>query len=168
MHTAVPPRAGIHEWMGLAVLVKFDSYGDLMTEWGTHGNGDGQFLSSGSCYDLVENVYVVDYGNDRIQKFQNNGEFLAKWGTSGNGAGQFQEPEGVGIDSEDNIYVADTNNHRIQKFDNNGNFITMWGSEGRGDYQFIEPISIEVDFQDNIYVVVWGLKKLKFFASSSE
>ena len=45
-------------------------------------------------------MYVVDYGNDRIQKFQNTGEFIKKWGTSGNSAGQFQDPEGVAIDSK--------------------------------------------------------------------
>ncbi|HEX6293676.1 MAG TPA: hypothetical protein VFZ46_00850, partial [Nitrososphaeraceae archaeon] len=69
-------------------IVKFDSNGNLITEWGTTGNGDGQFLSPlAVANDLIDNVYVDDYGNDRIQKFQNSGEFIKTWGTSGDGAG---------------------------------------------------------------------------------
>jgi tripartite motif-containing protein 71 len=32
-------------------------------------------------------VYVVEYGNDRIQKFSGNGQFLTKWGRHGGGDG---------------------------------------------------------------------------------
>ena len=107
-------------------------------------------------------MYVVDYGNDRIQKFQNTGEFIKKWGTSGNSAGQFQDPEGVAIDSKGNLYVADTNNHRIQKFDNNGNFITMWGSEGTGDYNSSNQLLLQWILKIIYMSLIWGLKKLKF------
>jgi DNA-binding beta-propeller fold protein YncE len=53
------------------------------------------------------NVYVADYGNDRIQKFTNDGQFTMKWGTKGTADGQFQGPSGLSIDANDNIYVTD-------------------------------------------------------------
>ncbi len=86
--------------------------------------------------DSSGNVYVADYGNNRIQKFDSNGNFITKWGSQGSGDGQFIQLNDVAVDSSGNVYVADYGNNRIQKFDSNGNFITKWGSHGSGDGQF--------------------------------
>ncbi|HET8792926.1 MAG TPA: hypothetical protein VFM31_03960 [Nitrososphaeraceae archaeon] len=52
-------------------IVKFDNNGTLRTEWGTTGNGEGQFLSPlAIANDNSGNVYVDDYGNDRIKSLQ--------------------------------------------------------------------------------------------------
>ena len=51
-------------------VLKFDSNGNLMANWGDWGSGDGQFKSaSGVAVDSSGNVYVADSGNSRVQKF---------------------------------------------------------------------------------------------------
>jgi hypothetical protein len=58
-------------------IQKFDSAGNLLTQWGTWGTGDGQFdRPSGITIDSSGNVYVVDSWNHRIQKFRQNGTIV--------------------------------------------------------------------------------------------
>ena len=101
----------------------------------------------------LNNVYVADMDNDRIQKFNDSGTFLLKWGTAGTGNGQFKKPFGVAIDSLNNVYIVDKDNHRVQKFDSNGNFLFTWGTDGQGDGEFGHPQGIAIDSANNIYVV---------------
>ncbi len=50
--------------------------------------------------DASGNVYVADFGNDRVQKFGPDGAFITKWGSEGTGDGQFayQNPTGLAVD----------------------------------------------------------------------
>ncbi|MBI5118760.1 thrombospondin type 3 repeat-containing protein, partial [Candidatus Poribacteria bacterium] len=54
-------------------------------EWGSLGSGPGQFGSDlgprGIAVDEAGNVYVADYGNQRIQKFSRCGAYLGEWST---------------------------------------------------------------------------------------
>ena len=62
-------------------VVKFDSSGNVMTQWGTAGSGDGQFQNPQDvAIDSLGNLYVVDTNNHRIQKFDNDGQFIMEWG----------------------------------------------------------------------------------------
>jgi hypothetical protein len=108
--------------------------------------GDGQFnYPTGVAVLSVDNVYVTDRDNMRVQKFAINGQFQGKWGTicimntthgcntSAPGAvspgdGQFYFPAGIAIYSSRHIYIADTGNNRIQWFDSNGRFLGKFGS----------------------------------------
>ena len=134
-------------------IQKLDANGNLITKWGSQGNGDGQFsFPYGVATDASGNVYVADSWNHRIQKFDLNGNFTTKWGSYGSGDGEFWFPDGVAVDASGRVYVADTNNNRIQKFDANGNFITKWGSEGGGNGQFLYPWGVAADASGNVYV----------------
>ena len=104
---------------------------------GSFGTGDSQFNEVyGVAVDSINNVYVSDRGNHRIQKFTSGGIFITKWGSLGSGDGQLNNPFGVFVGSSDYVYVTDTFNHRIQKFTSAGIFITKWGSFGTGEGQF--------------------------------
>jgi len=49
---------------------KFDANGNFITKWGSEGAGDGQFSEpEGIDVDSLDNVYVADTGNFRIQVF---------------------------------------------------------------------------------------------------
>jgi len=85
--------------------------------WGEYGSGEGSFnCPIAVAVDTSGYVYVLDYGNDRVQKFAPFGTFVATLGSSGTGNGQFNHPEGIAVDAVGNIYVSDTRNRRIQKF----------------------------------------------------
>ena len=65
------------ESKGSAPTVRFGSVGNV-------GSGAGQFAAPwGVATDDRGRVYVVDYGNNRIQKFSPDGAFLAQWGSFG-------------------------------------------------------------------------------------
>ena len=42
---------------------------------------DNLISPHGIAIDSSGNVYVADYGNNRIQKFTSNGNFITKWGS---------------------------------------------------------------------------------------
>jgi len=126
----------------------------FLTQWGTEGSGDGEFMSPlGVATDAEGNVYVADNGNRRIQKFTSAGVFLTKWGSQGSGNGQFGGGMfGVATDAAGNVYVTDGGNSRIQKFTGAGAYITQWGSQGDGNGQFAGIFFLAADAAGNVYV----------------
>jgi tripartite motif-containing protein 71 len=65
-------------------IQKFGAAGTFLTEWGSTGHGDGQFLAPGGvAVDAAGDVYVADCGNDRIEKFTAEGAYISKWGSRG-------------------------------------------------------------------------------------
>jgi hypothetical protein len=58
-------------------VAKFDKNGDWVKQWGSPGNGPGEFNTPHSiASDDKGNVYVADRGNRRIQVFDPDGTFL--------------------------------------------------------------------------------------------
>lgn len=98
-------------------------------QWGTHGSGNGQFIDPiGVAVDSTGNVYVVDYGNARVQKFSFIGTYISQYGS-----GHLVNPNFIGIDASNNTYVTDTGSNMVVKFDASGNFLTQWPlSAGQG------------------------------------
>ena len=85
--------------------------------------GFGLNLPWGLAIDRSDDVYVADWGNDRIQKFSADGQFLASYGTSGRGDGEFHRPSGVAVDADGYIYVADWGNERVQILNPDGGYV---------------------------------------------
>jgi hypothetical protein len=95
----------------------------FVTKWGTLGSGNGLFkFPYGVAVDSSGNVFVAEYGNNRIQKFTNQGDFIRKWGMLGTGPGKFKQPVDLDVSNpgilvfKENTYVADFLNNRIQVF----------------------------------------------------
>ena len=70
--------------------------------------------------DPMNNIYVVDRANHRIQFFpvgQSNATTIAgKTGMVGSNATLLSSPNSITFDNQLNLYVTDGYNHRIQKF----------------------------------------------------
>ena len=91
--------------------------GVYITQWGGPGSGNGQFnapIRLAASSDGT--IYVVDYGNSRIQQFTDSGSFICEWGALGSSDGQFYNPVGITVDRQGDVYVADKDNSRIQVF----------------------------------------------------
>ena len=99
------------------LVEKLTSDGTVLTSWGSYGAGAGQFdIPTRAAVDPSGNVYVADYGNNRVEIFSNEGTYLGQFGGTGSGPGQMAGPMGIAIDANGFIYVADANNNRIEKF----------------------------------------------------
>ncbi|MEJ0021442.1 MAG: 6-bladed beta-propeller [Candidatus Doudnabacteria bacterium] len=138
---------------------------------GLLGSGDGEFnFPQGIAVDYLNNIYVADSGNNRIQKFDSAGNYITQWGSEGSGPGQFEMPDqtyqGIATDSSGNVYVADSGNNRIQKFDSSGNFQSEWGTFGTADNEFNFPQGIAVDHLNNIYVADYFNHRIQKFDSA--
>jgi tripartite motif-containing protein 71 len=123
----------------------------FVTEWGSKGAGDGQFLRPHDLeFDKDDKyLYVVDRDGARIQVFDKNGTFLFKFGEKGKADGQFIVPYGLDVDVRGHVWVVDRGNHRVQQFDSQGNFISKFGNpDGHHSSEpgkFDNPRHLEVD-----------------------
>jgi DNA-binding beta-propeller fold protein YncE len=75
----------------------------------------------GIVLDRDGNLWVADYGNDRVVKLSPDGRLLLSWGSHGSGPGEFVGPKGVAVDpSTGRLYVADTGNARVLRLGPDG------------------------------------------------
>ena len=157
-------------------IATYSPVGKLIREWGTRGDGDGEFRLPGSIALGPDGLlYVPDQGNSRVQKFTLEGTFVGKWGELGKEPGQFgggqsaggrfAGPQFVGFDRAGNVYTTDAALDRIQKFTPDGKLLAYWGDESPepggfgppprnkdGTPGMGGPIAVCVDEQDRVWV----------------
>ena len=121
---------------------------------------------SGIHFDVDDNVFLVDTGNNRVQKYTKDGKYISSFGSFGTGDGELNMPWGIDIDADGNIYVADWRNDRIQKFDSAGNFLMKFGATGSGEGELKHPTDVAVDREGIIYVADWDNDRVQVFDSN--
>ena len=83
-------------------VMKFDSDGDFLMQWGKTGKEDGEFRDPHAlAMDSMGRLFVGDRGNSRLQIFDQEGKHLETWT-------QFGRPSGLFIDGNDILYSADS------------------------------------------------------------
>lgn len=146
---------------------KYDSNGDLVTQWGTEGTGNGEFGDVnpyGLDYNVItDEIVVADAGNNRVQRFTNTGTYVGQFGVTGDENGEFSNPTDIAVDSIGNIYVADSFNNRVQIFSSSGVYIDQFGSAGSGNGQFDGITGITID-KTNEYVYVVEYYRVQKFS----
>lgn len=120
---------------GNSRIQKFTHDGAFLAAWGKPdraragyggtGNTAGAFrVPCGIAVGPAGHVYVVEWGNHRVQKFTPAGQFVAKWGGRGAEDGLLSFPTGVGVDAGGTVYVADQDNARVQAYSGTGTYLT--------------------------------------------
>jgi sugar lactone lactonase YvrE len=136
---------------------------------GTSGSGNGQLAAPrDAATNAAGDVYVADYGNDRIEEFSPSGAYITQWGTSGGGQSQFRRPYGVAVDVDGKVYVADSTNHRVQIFDGSGQFIAQYGQAPAspdvaptiGQFAMLRRVAVQpgVHHPDIYLADLWGYR----------
>lgn len=74
--------------------------------------------------DSLENIYVLDTGNSRIQKYDKNGKFLISFGRYGQGPGEFNYSTiSLNFDAQNYLLISEYPSPSIQKFSSIGKFL---------------------------------------------
>jgi hypothetical protein len=129
----------------------------------------------GIAVDGLGNVYVADYGNNKVRKITSLGYVTTVAGsgiqgdTDGVGhAASFNGPTGVAVDASGNIYVADYGNNKIRQISISGYVTTIAGSGIQGDTDdvgvaasFNGPSGVSVDASGNILVSDYRNNKIR-------
>jgi sugar lactone lactonase YvrE len=135
---------------------------------------------TGVAVDGSGNVYVSDFGNNRIRKVTLTGLVST---LAGNGAeafadgpgasASFSAPYGLAVDGAGNVYVADNGNERIRKVTPAGVVSTLAGSglsafaDGFGPLaSFYSPYGVAVDGAGEVYVADYGNNRIRKVSSA--
>jgi sugar lactone lactonase YvrE len=141
------PRAVVvvRDWLYVADtgnkrIVRFDKQWKLVSDWGTSGNGPGQFVEPvGLAADSAGNIYVADTGNHRFQVFDLEGRFLREFPAFG-WKDFYTEPY-IAIGPGDSVLATDSTEGRVNEYDSSGNLRRSW----RADGNFKRPTGIALD-----------------------
>jgi uncharacterized protein (TIGR03437 family) len=149
-------------------------------------SGDGRAATAASLYypsgvavDAAGNLYIAEYGNNRIRKVAPGGTVAT---VAGNGAGGYSgdggpataaslyEPRGVALDAAGNLYIADQRNSRIRKVTPGGTITTVAGDaverySGDGGpataASLWRPSGVAVDAAGNIYIADYQNSRIR-------
>ncbi|MBT5927193.1 MAG: hypothetical protein HOH33_11285 [Verrucomicrobia bacterium] len=120
---------------------------------GTRGNQNAQFnRPEGLVSNSLDQIYVADSCNHRIQILDADGKWLQTFGSAGTNPGQMSYPYDLVIDQRDHLFVCEFGNSRIQVFDHQFKTLEILGGPGDAPGQFYNPWSIAMDSKGHLYV----------------
>ena len=145
-------------------ILKLNSAGKTVAEWGNAYTENGRFVEPGSiAVNSSGCVVVADSWNYCIQKFTDEGLFLSKWGGYTD-----TDVWDLATDTSGNLYAALVDANEVQKFDPQGKLICRWGCSGSGDGQFSWPKAIAIGPSDKVYVADSGNNRVQKFTSNGK
>ena len=131
-------RLYVSDGYGNRRVAYFDQDLKFLGQWGSEGEGEGQFVLPHSITTDPDGlVYVADRTKWRIQIFSPDGKFLRQWTHIG-------RPSGITYASDGYIYVVDHHNFRVNKVDLSGTVIGFFGRPGHYFGGLSEAMSIAV------------------------
>ncbi len=124
------------------------------------------YYPAGMAVDASDNLYIADYGNNKIRKITPDAVVTTYAGTGVAGSAdgpaleaQFNGATGVAVDPDGNVFVADYYNHLIRKISFDGNVTTIAGSgaegfaDGNGTLAvFDHPAIVAIDNAENLFI----------------
>jgi YYY domain-containing protein len=103
-------------------------------------------------------IFVADFGNNRVQELHKDLTPGIAWGTRGEGPGQFKDPCGIAVGPTGEVLVADTWNQRVQVFDKDGKYQREWAGA------FFGPRGVATDAKGTVFVADTGNARIVRFS----
>ncbi len=126
-------------------ILKFDTAGKLVKEFGEKGDKIGQFfIIRGLAIDEEGNIIIGDSYNNRIQIYDKEFKFIKMFEMEYNNIDIYHMDVAC-IDKKGNIYMFYLGNV-ICKFSKTGKLLMKFGDKGTGEGQFVMPTNMVVDF----------------------
>lgn len=95
------------------VIQSFSDTGEFIGILGASPEGSGLHYPYDLGVNAAGELFVVEYGGNRVAHLGPHGEVLGRFGSVGTGDNQFSTPWGIAVDSAGRVMVADTGNRRI-------------------------------------------------------
>lgn len=148
--TALDSAGNIYVVQGHGVaeprVLKFTPEGQFIKQWGSRGDGPGQFFAAHSIeIDGNDTLYIADRENFRIELFDTEGNFQTEWKYTAMVCGIYLHDDGF-------MYITTGFDGEFAKLDMMGNLLGSLGSPGEGNGQFGEAHYLVLDEHDNVYV----------------
>jgi len=150
----------------------FASNGTLLRTIGSAGLGDGRFKFPRSLLiygQQVQELYVGDQGQGKIQVFDLQGNFLRAFGglpTSGmmgyKVKGKFAMLQSLKMDAYGRLHVLDSQFSNIQILNpDTGAYITVYGTRGTDPGQLRLPLDMVINGSAQVVVANYGNERLE-------
>jgi streptogramin lyase len=161
-------------------VLQFDEEGKYLSQFGSAGTGNGQFLDPrGIALSPNGTLWVADGARGRIQQFNTKGEFLQGFGTKvsapTNEPTAFVEPWGIASAPSGRIWVSDYAGKRVALFNENAEgqaryVLDAFGSPSNptGKAELSLPTGIATDASGNVWVPEGGAHRVSVFNSSGK
>jgi DNA-binding beta-propeller fold protein YncE len=149
----------------------------FVSTWGKQGTAPGEFdFPIGIAINAVDEVFVTDHYNDRVQKFDADGKLLRVFPV-------LPRPGGIAVDKEGNIYLghfprgagrADAkapnpeNPDRLSVYSADGTYLRQWGKKGTGDGEFSWVGGLAFSPQGEIFVADQNNRRVQVFDLSGK
>lgn len=146
------------------VLV-YNPDGELLSSFGQHGNGDGQFqLPTDIAFDARGFIYVSEYHeNDRVTKWSPDFHFVRAFGTSSIEGLPLSRPTGLIVDDEQTLWIADACNHRLIRMSLEGEVLKVVGRFGSAPGELRYPYDISLSPEGTLMVCEYEGHRLQWF-----
>jgi ABC-type Fe3+ transport system permease subunit/DNA-binding beta-propeller fold protein YncE len=143
-------------------VIVFDPSGKVVREFGSFGEGPGQFiLPTDIAFDRDGLVYVAEYGgNDRVQVFDQQGRFVRAFGRIGRGLDELARPQSILV-RDDELFIADSCNHRISVWSLDGRHLRNLGRVGSAPGEFRFPYGLDLDREGKLVVCEFGNNRVQ-------
>lgn len=127
-------------------VFKFTADGKLIKQWGSRGEGPGQFFAAhGIEIDANDRLYIADRENMRIEQFDTEGNYLGEWKYNAMVCGIYLHTDG-------HMYMTSGFDGEWAKLDLDGKLMGSLGSPGMGNGQFGEAHYLVLDGDDNAWI----------------
>ena len=148
--TALDSKGNLYVVQGHGVgdprVFKFDANGKFIKQWGSRGNGEGQFFAAHAIeIDATDTLYVADRENMRIERFDADGNYLGEWKYNAMVCGLYLHDDG-------HFYITSGFDGEWAKLDTDGKLLGALGSPGMENGQFGEAHYLVLDSDDNAYI----------------
>jgi DNA-binding beta-propeller fold protein YncE len=127
-------------------ILKFDAQGNYLMQWGSRGQGPGEFAVAHAIeIDSQDRLYVADRENFRVQIFATDGTYLDEWTYNAMVCGLYLHDDGM-------MYMTSGFDGEWGLIDGEGSLVGTLGRPGNGLGEFGEGHFLTVDDKGDVYI----------------